>query len=294
MSGSQTEPFSLDRRALTRSFDRAGAHYDQAARLQRQVRIELLERLQYFALTPRWILDLGAGTCQAAPALQQRFKSARVLSVDIAAGMLRSAPRRRWPRRRWLRVCADANALPLPDHSIELVFSNLMLQWCDRPQLVFSEVARVLKPGGLFVFTSFGPDTLRELRSAWEAADRGPHVSLFADMPLLGEAMMHAGLVEPVMDIEQHRLYYPEVKSLMYELKRIGARNAASQRARGLTGRARMHNMIAAYEQQRAPPGLPASYEVIFGAAFGGARAATAAASGDYLVPVSALRRGPR
>jgi malonyl-CoA O-methyltransferase len=290
--------FSLDRRALARSFDRAGASYDAAAQLQQRVRAELLERLHYFALEPQSILDLGAGTCQASVALRRRFAHARVIALDISPGMLKASPRPGWPRRRFERVCADACALPLASHSVELVYSNLMLQWCDRPDIVFRELARVLRPGGVFVFSSFGPDTLKELRLAWESVDHGVHVSQFPDMPQLGDALMHAGLIEPVMDVEQHRLLYPDVHALMRELKRIGARNAASQRSRGLTGRARLQRMIAAYELRRTAAGLPATFEVIFGAAFGAAAEqggrADSASPGEYAVPLAALGRSRR
>jgi len=290
--------FALDRRALARSFDRAGASYDAAAQLQQQVRAELLERLQYFALDPQCILDLGAGTCQGALALHRRFTRARVIALDIAPGMLSASPRPGWPRRRFERICADAYALPLASRSVDLAYSNLMLQWCDRPELVFRELARVLKPGALFVFASFGPDTLKQLRLAWESADQGIHVSEFPDMPQLGAALMHAGLSEPVMDVEPHQLLYPDARALMRELQRIGARNAASARSRGLTGRDRLQRMINAYEQWRTPAGLPATFEVIFGAAFGAAAEAgghgDAASTHGYAVPLAALGRARR
>jgi malonyl-CoA O-methyltransferase len=220
-----------------------------------------------------------------------------VIALDIAPGMLKAAPRPRWPRRRFERVCADAYALPLASRSVELIFSNLMLQWCDRADRVFCELARVLKPGGVFVFSSFGPDTLSELRLAWESADHAVHVSQFPDMPQLGAALMHAGLSEPVMDIEQHRLCYPDVYALMNELKRSGARNAASQRSRGLTSRSRLQRMVAAYEQRRGASGLPATFEVIYGAAFGaaaGSGGSDPSLPGEYAVPLAALRRSRR
>jgi malonyl-CoA O-methyltransferase len=291
--------FALDRRALARSFDRAGAGYDAAAQLQQRVRAELLERLRFFALQPQWILDLGAGTCQASVALRRRYRPARVIALDIAPGMLRASPRPGWPRRRFERVCADAYRLPLASRSVELIYSNLMLQWCDRPDLVFRELARVLKPGGVFVFSSFGPDTLQELRLAWESVDHGVHVSEFPDMPQLGDAMMRAGLIEPVMDVERHRLLYPDAHALMRELKRIGARNAASGRSRGLTSRARLQRMVEAYELQRTAAGLPATFEVIFGAVFGaaaetGGERADASLPGEYAVPLTALGRARR
>jgi malonyl-CoA O-methyltransferase len=289
---------AIDRRALARSFNRAAAGYDAAAQLQQRVRAELLERLRFFSLAPQTILDLGAGTCQGSLELHRRYPRARVIALDIAPGMLKAAPRPGWPRRRFERVCADAYALPLAAGSVDLVYSSLMLQWCDRPDRVFGELARVLKPAGVFVFASFGPDTLHELRLAWESVDHGAHVSQFPDMPQLGAALMHAGLLEPVMDVERHRLQYPSVHALMRELQRIGARNAASDRSRGLTSRARLQRMITAYEIRRTLAGVPATFEVIFGAAFGAAAqtsgAAEASSSGEYLVPLAALkRRGP-
>jgi malonyl-CoA O-methyltransferase len=295
--------FELDRRALLRSFSRAAPHYDAAAQLQQRVRAELLDRLQYFTLAPRRILDLGAGTCQGARQLQRRFRGAQVLAIDFAEGMLQRMPHARWPWRAAAiaRICGDAYALPLAEHSVELVFCNLMLQWCDRPERVFQQIARVLRPGGLFLFSSFGVETLHELRSAWAAADaRDTHVSRFADMPELAAALMHAGLAEPVMDQEQYRLYYPDARALMGELKRLGARNALRDRTRGLTGRARMQAMLSAYEALRAPQGLPATYEVIFGAAFGAQDATRRRAHGgderpaEYALPLSSLRKGRR
>jgi malonyl-CoA O-methyltransferase len=271
------------------------------ARLQRRVREELLERLQYFTLAPQRVIDLGAGTCQAAQQLRSRFPRAQVLAIDIAEGMLHAMPRARWPWRRagLARVCADARALPLAAQSVELIYSNLMLQWCDQPDAVFRELARVLKPGGLLIFSTFGPDTLSELRGAWAAADDHSHVSLFADIQQLGDGLMRAGLAEPVMDLEHYRLHYADAHALMRELKQLGARNAAQAPARGLTGRASIQTMLSTYERSRTPEGLPATYEVIFGAAFGGDGAARASDSGhgspgEFAVPLSALRTARR
>ena len=294
--------FALDRRALARSFSRAAQHYDSVAQLQQRTGAELLDRLQFFTLAPQCILDLGAGTCQGALALRRRYIGARILAIDLAEGMLRAMPRQGWSwRRPWGgggigRVCADAYALPLADHSIDLIYSNLMLQWCAQPDDVFRELARVLRPQGLLVFSSFGPDTLYELRAAWAAADQSSHVSLFADMTQLAAGLMRAGLAEPVMDVERHVQHYPNAHALMHELKRLGARNAICDRSRGLTGRARLQQMLAAYEGRREPAGLPATYEVIYGAAFGNAsegaaRARGRSVPGEYAVSLDSLGR---
>jgi|HubBroStandDraft_1064217.scaffolds.fasta_scaffold48206_2 malonyl-CoA O-methyltransferase len=291
--------FALDRRAVMRSFSRAASHYEQCARLQRQVRADLLERLQYFPLKPDSVLDLGAATCESARRLRERFPRAQVVGLDIAEGMLRAMPAPRWPWQRTgvMRVCADAAALPLQTGSCQLVFSNLMLQWCDRPDIVFREIARVLKPGGLLLFSTFGPGTLDELRAAWAAADTHSHVSSFIDMQDLGSELMRAGLAEPVLDTEQHRLHYPDARALMLELKGLGARNAVQDRARGLTGRRQLARMLDAYERSREPKGLPATFEIIFGAAFAGGDAARAGGSGpggEFAVPVSSVQRARR
>jgi malonyl-CoA O-methyltransferase len=289
---SDPQLFRLDRRALQRSFGRAGGSYDAAAQLQREVRDELLDRLPFFRLQPRCILDLGAGTGAAAQLLRRRYVRSQVVAIDLAEGMLQAARRRRRFWQRFSLLCADARALPLPTHSVDLIFSNLMLQWCDQPVAVFVELQRVLRPGGLLLFSTFGPETLHELRSAWGSIDSAPHVSHFPDMPQLAGTMSQSGLSEPVMDIEARVRHYPTTRALMQELRAIGAGNAAADRRRALTGKSRLHAMTAAYEALRTTRGLPATYEVIYGAAFGGAGTSTAqmSASGETVVPLTSLK----
>ena len=291
------KPFQVDRRALARAFGRAGPHYDRAAQLQGAVRAELLSRLQFFPLQPRVIVDLGCGTGRGASELRRRFRRARVLAIDLAPGMLRAAQRGSWPWRRYTCLCADALALPLASQSVDLVYSTLMLQWCDDLPLVFAEVRRVLRPGGLLLFSTFGTDTLQELRAAWAEADAAPHVSAFADMPLLAAALQHAGLSEPVMDRDLRLEHHADVRALMVGLRAIGAGNAAADRRRTLTGRQRLARMGASYELARTSAGLPATWEVIYGAAFAPVESSGihahggAHATGETLVPVAAIGR---
>jgi len=212
--------------------------------------------------------------------------------------MLRAAPRRWWPRARFHRVAADAHALAFGTHSIDLVYSNLMLPFCDQPGAVFQELARVLKPGGLFLFSTFGPDTLRELRTAWRHADDRIHVSQFLDVPQLGDALMQSGLIEPVIDVEQHQLYYPDAHLLMRELKRMGGQNCADTRSHSLTGKARLQKMVSAYEQVRTGAGLPATFEVVIGAAFAAASSRQEAPAprsrGEVAIAVNSVRKARR
>ena len=268
------------------AFERASGTYDEAAVLQGRVSEELIERLALVAIQPAVVLDLGAGTGRAAPGLAGRFPGAFVVALDIASSMLRRAAVHA------STVCADAVRLPLAGASVDLVFSNLMLQWCEEPDAVFAEVRRVLKPGGFFAFTTFGPDTLRELRAAWAAADGFSHVNRFIDMHDVGDALVRAGFDEPVMDVERLRVTYPDPVALMRDLKAIGAHNVTSGRARGLTGRERFERMTQAYEALREDGRLPATYEVIYGAAWGASeRDAAPVVGGEARIPIGAIRR---
>lgn len=290
--------FRLDRAAVLRSFGRASAQYHDAAHLQSAVGAELLARLQYFPLEPRVILDLGAGTGRGAAALRARFPRTRVLAVDPVYAMMQEARRRQRFWRRYDCICADGCAMPFAAHSVDLVYCNLMLQWCAAPATLFQELQRVLRPGGLLLFSSFGPATLQELRGAWASVDAHSHVSAFTDMPELGAALMKAGMTEPVMDRELQVRHYADVYALMNELRAIGARHAATDRRRSLTGRHRLQAMAAAYESLRHAAGLPASWEIICGAAFAGqshpGTTEASAAGSETAIALSAVRRHPR
>lgn len=290
--------FRLDRSGVRRSFDRASSGYDEAAVLQARVRAELLDRLHWIGIAPAQVLDLGCGTGDGARQLKQRYPRAFAVALDIAPGMLREAGRRSRIFRRFERVCGDAYRLPLADASIDLVFSNLLLQWCDAPDEVLAEVRRVLRPGGFLSFSTLGPDTLTELREAWKAADDASHVSSFLDMHDVGDALTRAGFAEPVLDVERLTLAYTDVIALTRDLKAIGAHNAAAGRARGLTGRGKWRAMTDAYEAFRRDGRLPATYEVIYGAAWSpegrsGRELAAAGATvrGEVLIPPDAIRR---
>jgi len=260
-----------DKRQVRRAFDRAAAGYDRAAVLQQEVGTRLVERLDYVRLAPRRVLDLGSGTGLLAGALANRYPRARILQLDLSLAMLRQA-RGRSRLRAWLGksqfAAGDAERLPLASASFDLVLSNLVFQWCEGLGAVMAELRRVLRPGGLVMFTTFGPDTLGELRRAWAQVDGGVHVSRFPDMHDVGDLMVQAGLADPVMDMEPFTLTYDTVQGLMRDLKAIGASNAARGRARGLTGKGRLQALGAAYEGFRREGRLPATYEVVYGHAW--------------------------
>ena len=287
-----TDPYLIDGGRVRRSFGRAARGYDAAAVLQSRVRTELLDRLEVVRLEPAVILDLGAGTGHASLALKRRHRGAQVVALDLAPGMLQEAGRRQTLLRRFRRVCADAAALPLGAASVDLVFSNLMLQWCNDPDAVFRECRRVLKPGGLLTFSTFGPDTLAELRRAWAAADAHAHVNRFIDMHDLGDALVRSGLAAPVMDVERFTLTYADVRDLMRDLKAIGAHNANAGRPRGLTGKGALARMTAAYEAFRRDGRLPATYEVVYGQGWCPVDAPRSKrAPGEAVVPIGKIGR---
>jgi malonyl-CoA O-methyltransferase len=223
----------------------------------------LLQRLTLTALQPRTVVDAGAGTGHGSRALKRRYPRALVIALDSSSGMLHAAARQQLWLRPFARVCADAERLPFESGSIDLIVSNLMLQWCD-PDAVFAEFRRVLAPQGLLTFSSFGPDTLRELRVAWAEVDSHTHVHQFIDMHDLGDALVRSGFASPVLDVERITLMYLDVRAVAADLKATGARNAASDRVKGLTTPRKFAAMQRAYEKFRRDGRLPATYEVVF------------------------------
>ena len=258
----------IDKRLARRAFEKAAGTYDDAAVLQNEIGDRLMERLDYIRLQPRRILDLGAGTGMFTSALMKRYRKADVVALDIAKPMLHCVRQRAG----WLRkpgcVCGDSESLPFKDDSFDFIFSNLMLQWCTDLEATFVELRRVLSPGGLLMFTTFGPDTLMELRASWEAVDGYTHVNSFIDLHDVGDSLLHTKWAEPVMDSERITVTYRELRGLMQDLKHIGAHNVTSGRPRGLTGKRHLQQLVEAYEPFREDGVLPASYEVVYGHAW--------------------------
>jgi malonyl-CoA O-methyltransferase len=249
-----------------------------------------LERLQLTLLEPRVVLDAGAGTGHASRALKRRYPKALVVALDSSRRMLAAAARQRSWLRPFQRVCADAELLPLADGSIDLIVSNLLLHWCN-PDAVFAEFRRVLRSGGLLSFSAFGPDTLRELRTAWGQVDSRSHVHQFIDMHDLGDALVRGGFASPVLDVERFTLKYLDVRSVAADLKATGAHNATSGRTRGLTSPRKFAAMQAAYERFRQDGRLPATFEVVFAHAWISAQSARRGAADATSVSLEEIKR---
>jgi malonyl-CoA O-methyltransferase len=266
---------ALDKRAVKRSFERAAERYDAAAILQREVCGRMLERLEYIKLGPGAILDAGSGTGNAIPGLMARYPGTPIVALDLAVAMLeRTRGRLKW----WqsvpgLRpplhaVAGDIERLPLADASVGLVWSNLALQWMNDLPATFREMHRVLAPGGLLMFSTFGPDTLKELRAAYAGVDGRAHVNRFIDMHDIGDMLVHGGFADPVMDMEPFKLTYDDARALMRDLKAIGAHNASTARPSTLSGKSALRAVETNYERFRSDGKLPATFEVVYGHAW--------------------------
>jgi len=275
----------LDFAEVRRAFDHAAASYDAHAVLQREVCNRLLERLDFMTLQPKRVLDVGTGTGYGLAHLRTRYAEAELCALDIAPAMLKAArarlPEPSWAQRALARfsastpqdahlMCADMDRLPLAANSMNLVWSSLALQWAHDLEATLKGFHRVLAPGGLLMFATFGPDTLKELRTAFMAIDDAPHVNQFIDLHDVGDMLVHAGFASPVMEMEMLTLTYVDLKTLMRDLKGIGAHNAAAARRRGLLGKSAWSRLEQAYEVQRLEGRLPATFEVIYGHAWVG------------------------
>ena len=279
------DPGAMDARAVRRHFARAAATYDGAAVLQREVGRRMVERLDVVKLAPAAILDAGCGTGDAQAELALRYPAARRVALDVALPMLGVAQAKAAQGRSALArilsaftggsgggnadyVCGDVAVLPFAGGSFDLAWSNLMLQWVGDLPAAFRELGRVLRPDGLVTFSTFGPDTLRELRAAFAGIDRHLHVHRFTDMHDIGDMLVGAGFGDPVMHMELFTLTYADAPAMLRDLKAIGATNATRARPRALMGRARWERALALLEAARRDGRIPATFEVIYGHAW--------------------------
>jgi len=263
----------MAKRLVRNAFEHAAAGYDAHAVLQREVGERMLARLDYVNIAPRTVLDVGSGTGVALPVLRDRFPDSHLYALDVAPAMLAQARRRAswWQqvRGRGTRmVCGDVEQLPLRAAAVGLVWANLMLQWVITPERAFAEVQRVLEPGGLFMFSTFGPDTLRELREAYRGADSYSHVNRFIDMHDIGDLLVYAGFADPVMDMEYITLTYADVRALLRDLKALGAHTVLDGRRPTVAPRALLAQVERNYELLRNAGRLPATFEVVYGHAW--------------------------
>ncbi|MCH9025870.1 MAG: malonyl-ACP O-methyltransferase BioC [Proteobacteria bacterium] len=287
MNSRQDRIFHPDAARVRQAFNRSAKSYDNSAVLELEVMERLLQRLDLVRLEPELILDAGAGTCRAIPNLRRRYPASRILAVDFAERMVAAAPPSIDGQH---AICADLARLPLPDDSVDLVFCNLALPWVTDIDRVFGEFYRVLKPRGLVGFSSYGPDTLYELRLAWSATDAGRRFMEFPDMHNIGDALVHSGLAEPVMDAEHFTLTYDSVRNLLDDLIDTGAQNVIQGTMPKLVSGQNVRALADAYEGFRHQGKLPATYEVVYGHAWGPIeKRARPVGPGEFRIPASGI-----
>lgn len=264
----------VDQRQVGRRFSRAAATYGEADFFAREIDRRMQERLDYVNLSPRRILDLGCSRGGSFAGLTARYPQAELLGLDLAPAMLQTGQPVRAAWQRWLglsksaplRLAADAARLPLKSRSTSMIWSNLLLHWLDDPLPALAEAHRVLDVGGLLMFSTLGPDSLKELRTAF--ADGYAHTQRFIDMHDLGDMLVGCGFADPVMDMEVITLTYDDLDAMFAELRAAGSSCAMKARRHGLTGRNSLKEARDAYEKLRQNGKLPASFEVVYGHAW--------------------------
>jgi malonyl-CoA O-methyltransferase len=257
---------AIDRRAARRRFERAAARYAGRAWLEAEVGARMLERLDYVKIAPRRVLDAGSGPAQFAARLRARYPRSELIALDFSHAMLLAARGRALSRLlgRAVRhaVCADLESLPLAPSSVDLIWCNMALHWVNDPLAVLRGFQRALAVEGLLMFSTLGPDTLKELRAA--AGEQRVH--RFIDMHDLGDMLVAAGFSDPVMDMEMLTVSYCDPQTLLSDLRATGQTSVRGDRPRGLAGK-----RFAAGLRTRLAGSQHASYEVVYGHAWKGA-----------------------
>jgi malonyl-CoA O-methyltransferase len=264
----------IDRAAVRRNFRRVAATCGEADFLSREVDGRMQERLDYMRLAPEYILDVGCGPGLSLPGLKARYPEACCLGLDQEPAMLPRCPRPAdgWPRLEVtapnppLFLAAEAGHLPLRSRVADLVWSNLLLPWLADPLAFFRETLRCLRVGGLLMFSTLGPDTLKELRGGFR--DGFEHTQRFIDLHDLGDMLLEIGFADPVMDMEILTLTYARLDKLIADLRAAGATCVMRDRRRGLAGKSLLQNLAAHYETLRTAGRLPATVEILHGHAW--------------------------
>lgn len=277
--------------AQVRAFFARPARVQPSDFLRREIAARMHDRLELVKIAPQRVLDAGCGEGADLPVLQKDFPAAHIVGVDAAPAMLGAAPAPAGGRGAFNQLlskllpgkagvdlaCGDFAALPLARNAVDLVWSNLALHWHPQPDRVFAEWRRVLRVDGLLMFSCFGPDTFKEIRQAFAAADLAPHALPFVDMHDFGDMLVEAGFSTPVLDMETITVTYADAAALLADVRAWGG-NPLATRRRGLMGRAARGRMLAALERLRRPDGkLGLTFEIVYGHAFRPAPRATRA-----------------
>ena len=258
----------LNNKHIRRRFERIASQFDSADFVHATTREGLLRRLEPILIEAKTIIDLGSATGSASRILKKRFRKADVISVDISHNMLCEARKKKVWLSRATYTQADAVSLPFRNACVDLVFANMLLPWLNDPALVFMEIARVLRKGGVFAFTTLGPDSFREIAQAWSQIDGQVHVNRFADMHNLGDDLVNSGLRDPVVDVDRLSINYKNSEKLFTDLTNNGARNTLIARSQALTGKESFKAMLAALTDPNKGD-ITLNLELIYGHCWG-------------------------
>jgi malonyl-CoA O-methyltransferase len=262
-------PGTLNQKDVRRRFDSAAAGFGDASFVHRTTFEGLVERMAPVVISPSLILDLGSASGRGSREIAKQFKKGRVISLDLSGGMLQMAKQKKSFFSTLRELQGDATRMPLRTGSIDLIIANQLLPWVNDLPACFAEIARVLTKGGLFAFATLGPDSFCELRAAWAESDAEPHVNTFPDMHDVGDALVRAGLVEPILDVDYLTVTYPDKCALYKDLAACGARNSLAGRRRSLTGKQRFARMEAELAARHKGSCLPVTLELVYGHAWG-------------------------
>ena len=265
------DPSNLSIADIRRRFDDAAASFNQADYVHRATSEGLIDRLSPIKIDPQLILDLGAATGKSGRELSTIYRKATIVSLDASAGMLKAATksRRFFSKYKRLSLQADAGQIPLRTGSVDLVFCNMMLPWVADLTTCFADVARVLRKGGVFAFSTLGPDSMMEFREAWSRIGETDRVHVFPDMHVVGDALVQAGLADPVLDIDRLTITYPSNAELLDDLNSCGASIEPFWKDPLPENLSRLKIMMRDFQNHQDRSDLSLDLELVYGHAWG-------------------------
>lgn len=276
---------------ICKAFSLQAAHYDKVSKIQQEIGERLLERLMYLKIAPRYILDLGCGTGKMTKLIQKRYPNACVIGFDISHAMLVVAKKNQGYFKKYPLVAGDMMKLPFQTGIFDLVIGNQVLHWAEAIPGALKELNRVMAVEGCLMFSTLGPDTFKELRTSWANINDYAHVNAFWDMHDVGDALVQAYFLDPVMDMELITVHYSDSKALLASLKAQGVKNIHEKRNPGLTGKGQWQQFLQALAKNQLTSGeYPLTYEVVYGHAWKGAKQAGHLGQ-ETVIPISAIKR---
>ena len=280
-----------DTNEISKAFHRHALEYERSAKVQLEIGKRLFARLQYLKIAPKRILDLGCGPGSFLPDLAALYSGAQVIGLDLVPAMLKQAEKKQGWRRKWSVVAADMIEMPFPDHAFDLIFANQVIHWGNPLQEVMRELNRVLQVGGCLMFSTLGPYTFSELKTAWSTVNHYAHANDFIDMHDLGDILIKEYFADPVIDMEMLNVHYESLQQLVDALQQQGVRNINPRRNQGLTGKNAWQQFNHNYDRLKTAEGkYPLSYEVVYGHAWKGLKRKTASGTESF-ISVSDIRK---